>query len=83
MDLIRAVIIGLQGTPNGLFFFDVFCTRASGLGINPNLYKCGKVQLSLAKSSGGQETMLVFSSSYAATFGLHSESSFDQGSFIQ
>nr|GEX02581.1 ubiquitin-conjugating enzyme/RWD-like protein [Tanacetum cinerariifolium] len=56
MDLLRAVIIGQQWTPyhNGLFFFDVGFPsnypdspplvhyRSGDLGINPNLYKCGK-----------------------------------------
>nr|GFA19703.1 ATP-dependent RNA helicase DEAH11, chloroplastic-like [Tanacetum cinerariifolium] len=27
--------------------------RSGGLGINPDMYKCGKIQLSLPKSSGG------------------------------
>ncbi|XP_019092582.1 PREDICTED: probable ubiquitin-conjugating enzyme E2 25 isoform X1 [Camelina sativa] len=61
MDLLRAVIIGAQGTPyhDGLYFFDIFFPdtypntppivhyHSGGLRINPNLYNCGKVCLSL------------------------------------
>lgn len=61
MDLLRAVIIGPQGTPyhDGLFFFDahfpasypatppVVSYHSGGLRLNPNLYACGKVCLSL------------------------------------
>ncbi|CAH2036537.1 unnamed protein product, partial [Thlaspi arvense] len=61
MDLLRAVIIGAEGTPyhDGLFFFDIQFPdnypsvppkvhyHAGGLRINPNLYNCGKVCLSL------------------------------------
>ncbi|XP_006654169.2 putative ubiquitin-conjugating enzyme E2 38 [Oryza brachyantha] len=61
MDLLRAVIIGPQGTPyhDGLFFFDAQFTstypatppvvyyHSGGLRLNPNLYACGKVCLSL------------------------------------
>ncbi|KAJ6417173.1 hypothetical protein OIU84_002973 [Salix udensis] len=61
MDLLRAVIIGAEGTPyhDGLFFFDVFFPagypkvpplvyyHSGGLRLNPNLYNCGKVCLSL------------------------------------
>ncbi|CAF1957941.1 unnamed protein product [Brassica napus] len=61
MDLLRAVIIGAEGTPysDGLFFFDIQFSdtypsappkvhyHAGGLRINPNLYNCGKVCLSL------------------------------------
>ncbi|KAF8079825.1 hypothetical protein N665_0998s0004 [Sinapis alba] len=61
MDLMRAVIIGAEGTPyhDGLFFFDIQFPdtypsvppkvhyHAGGLRINPNLYNCGKVCLSL------------------------------------
>ncbi|KAJ6728087.1 UBIQUITIN-CONJUGATING ENZYME E2 39-RELATED [Salix koriyanagi] len=56
MDLLRAVIIGAEGTPyhDGLFFFDVFFPagypkvpplvyyHSGGLRLNPNLYNCGK-----------------------------------------
>ncbi|MCD7459047.1 ubiquitin-conjugating enzyme [Datura stramonium] len=68
MDLLRAVIIGADGTPyhDGLFFFDVFfpsnypnappCVHyhSFGLRINPNLYDCGKVCLSLLNTWGGR-----------------------------
>ncbi|XP_037432748.1 putative ubiquitin-conjugating enzyme E2 38 [Triticum dicoccoides] len=61
MDLLRAVIIGPQGTPyhDGLFFFDAQFTasypatppvvyyHSGGLRLNPNLYDCGTVCLSL------------------------------------
>ena len=61
MDLLRAVIIGAEGTPyhDGLFFFDVFFPEdysnvppkvyyhSHGLRINPNLYENGRVCLSL------------------------------------
>ncbi|XP_011004634.1 PREDICTED: probable ubiquitin-conjugating enzyme E2 25 isoform X2 [Populus euphratica] len=61
MDLLRAVIIGAEGTPyhDGLFFFDFFFPagypkvpplvyyHSGGLRLNPNLYNCGKVCLSL------------------------------------
>nr|XP_043633905.1 uncharacterized protein LOC122605091 [Erigeron canadensis] len=73
MDLLRAVIIGREGTPyyGGLFFFDLCFPsnypdspplvhyHSGGLDINPNLSKCGKVRLSLPKTSGGQETIWV------------------------
>ncbi|XP_059277109.1 probable ubiquitin-conjugating enzyme E2 25 isoform X1 [Lycium ferocissimum] len=68
MDLLRAVIIGADGTPyhDGLFFFDVFFPstyphvpphvhyHSFGLRINPNLYDCGKVCLSLLNTWGGR-----------------------------
>ncbi|RCV23444.1 hypothetical protein SETIT_5G006600v2 [Setaria italica] len=61
IDLLRAAIIGPKGTPyhDGLFFFDVHIPssypsgpplvhyHSGGLRINPNLYNCGKVCLSL------------------------------------
>ncbi|XP_058754820.1 putative ubiquitin-conjugating enzyme E2 38 [Vicia villosa] len=67
MDLMRAVIIGAEGTPyhDGLFFFDIFFPsdypnvppnvhyHSGGLRINPNLYKCGKVCLSLLNTWSG------------------------------
>ncbi|GFP79685.1 putative ubiquitin-conjugating enzyme e2 38 [Phtheirospermum japonicum] len=68
MDLLRAVIVGAEGTPyhDGLFFFDI-CFPASypnsppkvyyhsgGLRINPNLYQCGRVCLSLLNTWNGQ-----------------------------
>ncbi|KAI3803487.1 hypothetical protein L1987_31639 [Smallanthus sonchifolius] len=69
MDLLRAVIIGAEGTPyhDGLFFFDVcFPTsypnkpplvhyHSGGLRINPNLYNCGKVCLSLLNTWTGAQ----------------------------
>ncbi|KAJ0865578.1 putative ubiquitin-conjugating enzyme E2, ubiquitin-conjugating enzyme/RWD [Helianthus annuus] len=67
MDLLRAVIIGAEGTPyhDGLFFFDVCFPsgypntpplvhyHSGGLRINPNLYNCGKVCLSLLNTWTG------------------------------
>lgn len=67
MDLLRAAIVGAQGTPyhDGLFFFDVFFPstypsvppqvhyHSGGLRINPNLYNCGKVCLSLLNTWTG------------------------------
>ncbi|KAH7859774.1 hypothetical protein Vadar_005294 [Vaccinium darrowii] len=67
MDLLRAVIVGAEGTPyhDGLFFFDVFFPcgypnvpplvhyHAGGLRLNPNLYNCGKVCLSLLNTWSG------------------------------
>ncbi|XP_018439753.1 putative ubiquitin-conjugating enzyme E2 38 [Raphanus sativus] len=61
MDLLRAVIIGAEGTPyhDGLLFFDIQFSdtypsappkvhyHSGGLRINPNLYNCGRVCLSL------------------------------------
>ncbi|RCV15741.1 hypothetical protein SETIT_3G082200v2 [Setaria italica] len=81
MDLLRAVMIGPQGTPyhDGLFFFDaqfpasypatppVVYYHSGGLRLNPNLYACGKVCLSLLgtwqgssceKWNSAQSTML-------------------------
>uniref|UniRef100_A0A7C8Z0J4 E2 ubiquitin-conjugating enzyme n=1 Tax=Opuntia streptacantha TaxID=393608 RepID=A0A7C8Z0J4_OPUST len=74
MDLLRAVIVGADGTPyhDGLFFFDVYFTpsypntppivkyHAHGLRLNPNLYNCGKVCLSLLGtwSGSGSENWL-------------------------
>ncbi|KAL2459727.1 putative ubiquitin-conjugating enzyme E2 38 [Forsythia ovata] len=69
IDLLRAVIIGAEGTPyhNGLFFFDIILPsdypikppkvyyHAHGLRLNPNLYAGGKVCLSLINTwSGGK-----------------------------
>lgn len=70
MDLLRAVIVGADGTPyhDGLFFFDVYFAssypiapplvnyHAHGLRINPNLYNCGKVCLSLLGTWSGSGT---------------------------
>ncbi|XP_021754876.1 probable ubiquitin-conjugating enzyme E2 26 [Chenopodium quinoa] len=67
MDLLRAVIVGADGTPyhDGLFFFDVNFSatypnkpphvnyHAHGLRMNPNLYNCGKVCLSLLGTWSG------------------------------
>ncbi|WOK95682.1 ubiquitin-conjugating enzyme E2 38 isoform X1 [Canna indica] len=67
MDILRAVIIGPAGTPyhDGLFFFDVFFPphypqvppmvhyQSGGLRLNPNLYACGKVCLSLLNTWSG------------------------------
>ncbi|RCV26724.1 hypothetical protein SETIT_5G269500v2 [Setaria italica] len=67
MDLLRAVIVGSAGTPyhDGLFFFDVYFPyryptkppevsyRSGGLRLNPNLYECGKVCLSLLNTWTG------------------------------
>ncbi|CAG7875411.1 unnamed protein product [Brassica rapa] len=61
MDLMRAVIVGAEGTPyhDGLFFFDIHFPdtypsvppmvhyHSGGLTINPNLYNSGHVCLSL------------------------------------
>lgn len=69
MDLLRAVIVGAEGTPyhDGLFFFDVFFPssypndpphvyyHSRGLRLNPNLYVCGKVCLSLLNTWGGSQ----------------------------
>ncbi|XP_052178149.1 probable ubiquitin-conjugating enzyme E2 26 isoform X4 [Diospyros lotus] len=69
MDLLTAVIIGAEGTPyhDGLFFFDVFFPsgypnvpphvhyHSGGLRINPNLYNCGKVCLSLLNTWSGSQ----------------------------
>ncbi|OMO73321.1 Ubiquitin-conjugating enzyme, E2 [Corchorus olitorius] len=69
MDLLRAVIIGAEGTPyhDGLFFFDVFFPasypkvpplvyyHSGGLRLNPNLYNCGKVCLSLLGTWSGKK----------------------------
>nr|GLL45438.1 putative ubiquitin-conjugating enzyme E2 38 [Ipomoea trifida] len=70
MDLLRAVIVGPQGTPyhDGLFVFDAFFPDAypdkppmlyyysGGLRLNPNLYDSGKVCLSLLNTWNGQAT---------------------------
>ncbi|XP_008655331.1 uncharacterized protein [Zea mays] len=67
MDLLRGVIMGPAGTPyhDGLFFFDIYFPprypnvppmvnyRAGGLRLNPNLYDCGKVCLSLLNTWDG------------------------------
>lgn len=67
MDILRAVIIGPAGTPyhDGLFFFDAYFPsgypsspplvhyHSGGLRLNPNLYACGKVCLSLLGTWSG------------------------------
>ncbi|KAI3988364.1 hypothetical protein MKX01_012153 [Papaver californicum] len=67
LDLLRAVIVGAAGTPyhEGLFFFDVYFPseypdtpplvhyHAHNLRLNPNLYNCGKVCLSLLNTWSG------------------------------
>ncbi|VVA36356.1 PREDICTED: probable ubiquitin-conjugating enzyme [Prunus dulcis] len=69
MELLRAVIIGPPGTPyhDGLFVFDcLFPTNypksppmvyyySGGLRLNPNLYECGKVCLSLLGTWSGKQ----------------------------
>lgn len=61
IDLMRAVIIGLEGTPycHGLFFFDIFFPttypvtpplifyHSYGFDLNPNLHRDGQVSLDL------------------------------------
>eukprot|EP00253_Pinus_taeda_P016252 PITA_16252 len=68
MDLLRAVIVGAAGTPyqDGLFFFDIRFPseypdipplayyHSGGLRLNPNLYKNGKVCLSLLNTWTGK-----------------------------
>ncbi|XP_074355721.1 putative ubiquitin-conjugating enzyme E2 38 [Apium graveolens] len=68
MDLLRAVIIGAAGTPyhDGLFVFDLRFPpkypavppevhyHSRGLRINPNLYDCGRVCLSLLNTWTGR-----------------------------
>ncbi|XP_057949776.1 probable ubiquitin-conjugating enzyme E2 24 [Malania oleifera] len=70
MDLLRAAIVGAQGTPyhDGLFFFDIFLPpeypyepplvhyNSGGLRLNPNLYESGKVCLSLLNTWTGTDT---------------------------
>jgi ubiquitin-conjugating enzyme E2 O len=67
MDLLRACIVGAEGTPyhDSLFFFDIFFPpdypheppsvhyHSGGLRLNPNLYESGKVCLSLLKTWAG------------------------------
>ncbi|KAF8646342.1 hypothetical protein HU200_065919 [Digitaria exilis] len=68
MDLPRAVIVGVSGTPyqDGLFFFDMklppsypvtppeVTYHSFGLRVNPNLYHSGTVCLSLLGTFGGE-----------------------------
>ncbi|TKY59796.1 putative ubiquitin-conjugating enzyme E2 38 [Spatholobus suberectus] len=70
MELLRAVIIGPHGTPyhDGLFFFDCLFPstypasppkvyyHSGGLRLNPNLYQCGKVCLSLLGTWHGRNS---------------------------
>ncbi|KAH9618538.1 hypothetical protein KSS87_016674 [Heliosperma pusillum] len=70
VDLLRAAIIGARGTPyhDGLFFFDIAFPSAYparppsvyywsfGFRINPNLYSCGKVCLSLLHTWSGDKS---------------------------
>lgn len=67
MNLLRASIVGISGTPyhDGLFFFDIYLPpqypneppilyyHSGGLRTNPNLYETGKVCLSLINTWGG------------------------------
>ncbi|GER43084.1 ubiquitin-conjugating enzyme family protein [Striga asiatica] len=67
MDLLRAVIVGAEGTPyhDGLFFFDLHLPNnypdappkvyyhSGGLRLNPNLYANGYVCLSLLNTWSG------------------------------
>ncbi|KAF7803454.1 putative ubiquitin-conjugating enzyme E2 24 [Senna tora] len=67
MDLLRAAIVGVPGTPyhDGLFFFDIHFPPdypnepprvhyySGGLRLNPNLYESGKVCLSLLNTWTG------------------------------
>jgi len=69
IDLLRAVIIGVAGTPyhDGLYFFDIAFPpdyparpplvyyRSFGLRINPNLYANGRVCLSLLNTWPGRK----------------------------
>ncbi|KAI3887785.1 hypothetical protein MKX03_018632 [Papaver bracteatum] len=69
LDLLRAVIVGAAGTPyhDGLFFFDVYFPseypdtpplvhyHSHNLRLNPNLYNCGKVCLSLLNTWSGNK----------------------------
>ncbi|GFY99044.1 ubiquitin-conjugating enzyme 25 [Actinidia rufa] len=69
MDLLRALIVGPAGTPyhDGLFVFDVLFPPtypdippmvyyySGGLRLNPNLYNCGKVCLSLLNTWSGSK----------------------------
>lgn len=67
IDLLRAVIVGPSGTPyhDGLFFFDILFPEnypnnppnvnfhAGGERLNPNLYHCGRICLSLLNTWPG------------------------------
>ncbi|KAG0448385.1 hypothetical protein HPP92_027880 [Vanilla planifolia] len=70
LDLLRAAIVGPTGTPyhDGLFFFDIYFPtfypsvppmvhyHSRGLRLNPNLYACGKVCLSLLNTWNGDKS---------------------------
>ncbi|KAG8365497.1 hypothetical protein BUALT_Bualt18G0111000 [Buddleja alternifolia] len=70
MDLLRAAILGTDGTPyhDGLFFFDIHLPpqypdeppmvhyNSGGLRLNPNLYESGKVCLSLLNTWTGSQS---------------------------
>jgi ubiquitin-conjugating enzyme E2 O len=70
IDLLRSVIVGPAGTPyhDGLFVFDVLFPPtypdvppmvyyySGGLRLNPNLYDCGKVCLSLLNTWSGDKS---------------------------
>ncbi|GER31630.1 ubiquitin-conjugating enzyme family protein [Striga asiatica] len=70
MDLLRAAIVGTDGTPyhDGLFFFDIYLPpqypneppivhyNSGGLRINPNLYESGKICLSLLNTWKGSQS---------------------------
>ncbi|EPS72534.1 hypothetical protein M569_02221, partial [Genlisea aurea] len=70
IDLLRAAIVGTQGTPyhDGLFFFDIRLPleypneppkvhyNSFGLRINPNLYESGEICLSLLNTWTGSES---------------------------
>ncbi|XP_047306821.1 putative ubiquitin-conjugating enzyme E2 38 [Impatiens glandulifera] len=69
MELMQAVIVGPAGTPyhDGLFIFDIVFPssypdkppmvhyHSGGLRLNPNLYNCGKVCLSLLNTWTGDK----------------------------
>nr|XP_043621425.1 putative ubiquitin-conjugating enzyme E2 38 [Erigeron canadensis] len=71
MDLLRAVIIGPEGTPyqDGVFVFDVLFPddypnsparvryHSGGLAINPSMKKCGEVCLNLYTPTGRPERL--------------------------
>ncbi|XP_050222110.1 probable ubiquitin-conjugating enzyme E2 24 [Mercurialis annua] len=82
MDLLRAVIIGADGTPyhDGLFFFDIkfpahypnqpplVCYRAHGIKLNPNLFSNGYVCLSLLNTYGSNEKGALWDPSRSTIF---------------
>ncbi|GJW13344.1 putative ubiquitin-conjugating enzyme E2, partial [Tanacetum coccineum] len=84
MDLLRAAIIGAEGTPyhDGVFFFDVCFPstypqnpplvhyHSGGLCINPNLNNCGEVCLSLLWIPGTSTMLQVLVSIQAYTEGV-------------